>query len=127
MATTTTLPRAAVDVLNAIRQHHDHPPAGDHHHHPTAGAHDDRAGADDAPPPRRRRSAPFTATLVNEHTAGRRAERERPELPAGAGPDVDVELPISQRGDLVQVRLAEDDKCGVSDSGVIFQAGHATG
>jgi hypothetical protein len=124
VATTTTLPKAAVDVLNAIGSTTTtrraatttttRPPA------PTTTVPTPTSTpttATTAPP------APFTATLVNEHTLAVVVNVNGRNLPLAPAQSLDVELPISQRGDLVQVRLAEDDKCGVSDSGVIFKPG----
>jgi hypothetical protein len=119
VVTTTTRPKAPVDVLNAIgsttttrRQATTtttSPPA------PTTTV--------QAPTTTTTAPAPFRATLVNEHTLGVVVNVNGRNIPLAPAQSLDVELPISQRGDLVQVRLAEDDKCGVSDSGVIFRPG----
>lgn len=124
-ASTTTLPKAAVDVLNAIAGSTTttrrpatttttRPPAATTVPTPTTVP----TTSTTAVP------APFTATLVNEHPqAVVLIVNGRNFSLAPAQTIGDVELPFSLRGDLVQVRLAEDEKCGVSDSGVIFQPG----
>lgn len=122
VATTTTLPKAAVDVLNAIggstttaRQATTttRPPAA-----PTTVPTPTTAPTTSTTVP-----APYTATLVNEHTQAVVLNVNGRNFPLTRAQTLDVELPISQRGDLVQVWLAEDNKCGRSDSGVIFKPG----
>lgn len=126
VATTTTLPRAAVDVLNAIagsttttRQlpttTTTRPPAA-----PTTVPVPTTAPTTSTTVP-----APYTATLVNEHTLAVVVNVNGRDFPLAPAQTVDVELPMSLRGDLVQVRLAQDNKCGVSDSGLIFKPGAA--
>ena len=123
VATTTTLPKAAVDVLNAIAGSTTttrrpatttttQPPAAT-----TTTVPAPTTTLTTAPP------APFTATLANEHTHAFVLVVNGQSFPLAPTQTVDVELPVSPRGDLVQVRLPEDEKCGVSDSGVIFKAG----
>ena len=123
VATTTTLPKAAVDVLNAIAGSTTttrrpaattttQPPAAT-----TTTLPAPTTTSTTAPP------APFTATLANEHTHAFVLIVNGRSFPLAPAQTVDVELPISPRGDLVQVRLADDEKCGVSDSGVIFKPG----
>jgi hypothetical protein len=127
VATSTTLPKAAVDVLNAIggSTTTTRRPASTTTTRPpeptttlptptSAPTTSTTAGP-----------APFTATLVNEHPQAVVVNVNGRNLSLAPAQTLDVELPISQRGDLVQVRLAEDDKCGVSDSGVIFKPGGA--
>jgi hypothetical protein len=123
--TTTTLPKAAVDVLNAIAGSTTTtrrpatttttigPPAA-----PTTTTVPAPTTTSTTAPP-----APFTATLVNEHTQAVVVNVNGRNFPLTPAQTLDVELPISLRGDLVQVRLAADEKCGVSDSGVIFKPG----
>lgn len=126
VATTTTLPKAAVDVLNAIggTTTTTRRPA-------TTTTTRPPAATTTVPPPTTAPStsttavpAPFTADMVNEHPQAVVLIVNGRNFPlAPAQTVLDVELPFSQRGDLVQVRLAEDEKCGVSDSGVIFKPG----
>ena len=123
VATTTTLPKAAVDVLKAIggsttstrrpTTTTTRPPAA-----PTTTTVPAPTTTPTTAP------APFTATLVNEHPQAVVLIVNGRDIPLAPAQTVDnVELPISPRGDLVQVRLAADEKCGVSDSGVIFRPG----
>lgn len=124
-ATSTTLPKAAVDVLNAI--------AGS-----TTTTRRPATTTTTRPPPTTTTvptptsaptttttaaPAPFTATLVNEHPQPVVLIVNGRNIPLAVAQTLEVELPISQRGDLIQVRLADDEKCGVSDSGVIFKPG----
>jgi hypothetical protein len=124
MATTTTLPKAAVDVLNAIGSTTTtrrapgttttRPPA------PTT--------TEPAPPtvPTTTSTtvpAPYTATLVNEYPQAVVLIVNRRPFSLQPGQSLTEVLPITFPGDLVQVRLATDEKCGVSDSGVIFKPG----
>jgi hypothetical protein len=127
VATSTTLPKAAVDVLNAI--------AGSTtttRRPATTTTTSPPAPTTTVPTPTSAPTtsttaapAPFTATLLNEHPEAVVLNVNGRNLPLTPAQTLDVELPISQRGDLVQVRLAADDKCGVSDSGVIFKPGGA--
>lgn len=124
-ATSTTLPKAAVDVLNAI--------AGS-----TTTTRRPATTTTTRPPPTTTTvptptsaptttttaaPAPFAATLVNEHPQPVLLIVNGRNIPLAVAQTLEVQLPISQRGDLVQVRLADDEKCGVSDSGVIFKPG----
>ena len=129
VATNTTRPRAAMDVLNAIGS--------------TTTTTRPRATTTTRPPvatttvptpttapttpttPTTSTTAPaqFTATLVNEHPRAVSLIVNGRPFSLRPGQSLREDLPISSRGDLVQVRLADDDKCGVSDSGVIFRAG----
>lgn len=122
-ATTTTLPKAAVDVLNAIGSTTTtrrpatttttRPPA------PTTTV--------PAPPTVPTTSttvpAPYTATMVNEYPQAVVLIVNRRPFPLEPGQSRTEVLPITFPGDLIQVRLANDEKCGVSDSGVIFKPG----
>jgi hypothetical protein len=123
VATTSTLPRAAVDVLNAIAGSTTttRRPATTTTTQPPAATSTTLPApttiATTAPP------APFTATLVNEHPHAFVLVVNGQSFPLAPAQSVDVTLPVSLRGDLVQVRVAEDDKCGVTDSGVIFKPG----
>ena len=128
VATTTTLPKAAVDVLNAIggsttttrrpaTTTTTRPPA------PTTTV----AAPPTVPTTSTTVPAPFRATLVNEHPQAVVLVvngRSFSVAPGQTIPDVEMAW---RRGDLVQVRLAEDDKCGVSDSGEIFKPGGTYG
>jgi hypothetical protein len=123
VATSTTLSKAAVDVLNAIRGSTTttRRPATTTTTRPPASS-----TTTTAPAPTTTSTtipAPFTATLVNEHTLAVVLVVNGRNFSLAPAQTVDVELPISQRGDLVQVRLADDAKCGVTDSGVIFKPG----
>ena len=121
---TTTLPKAAVDVLNAI--------AG------STTTTRPRATTTTRPPapttttvPTSTTAAPtttttlgrFTATLVNNHPQAVVLIVNGQQFPLAPAQTLDVDLPMSTRGDLVQVRLAADANCGVGDSGEIFKAG----
>jgi hypothetical protein len=44
------------------------------------------------------------------------------QFPLAPAQTMDVNLPMSGRGDVIQVRLAGDADCGSSDSGAIFGA-----
>lgn len=121
--TTTTLPKAAVDVLNALGSttttrprttSTTRPPA------PTTTA----VTPTTAAPVTTTTVPKYTATLVNNHPHAFLLGINGRDFPLAAGQTVEsVELPLSSRGDLIQVRLADDPNCGVFDSGVIFQAG----
>ena len=125
VATTTTLPKAAVDVLNAIAGSTTttrrpattattRPPT------PTTTV----PTPTTAPTPSTTAPAQFTATLVNAHSRAVALVVNRRPFSLAPGQSLTEVLPISSRGDLVQVRLAEDDDCGRSDSGVgIFKPG----
>jgi hypothetical protein len=121
--TTTTLPKAAVDVLNALGSttttrprttSTTRPPA------PTTTAVTPTTAA-----PATTTTVPkYTATLTNNHPHAFLLVINGQNFPLAPGQTVEsVELPLSPRGDLIQVRLADDPNCGVFDSGVIFQAG----
>ena len=124
-ATTTTLSKAAVDVLNAI--------AGSTtttRRPPTTTTTRPPAATTTVPTPTTAPTtsttvpAPFRATLVNEHPQAVVLIVNGRSFSLALGQTIDdVELPFSSRGDLVQVRLVADEKCGVSDSGVIFKPG----
>jgi hypothetical protein len=64
----------------------------------------------------------FTATLVNEYPQAVVLILNGQQIPLALGQTLDIELPRSGRGDLVQVRLPGDAECGSSDSGEIFRA-----
>lgn len=125
--TTTTLPKAAVDVLNAIagRTTTTRRPATTTTRPPASAPTTTVPTPTSAPTTSTTTApAPFNATLVNEHTQKVVLIVNGRNFPLAPAQTVDVELPIPPRGDLVQVWLAEDDKrCGVSDSGVIFKPG----
>lgn len=123
VVTTTTLPKAAVDVLNAI--------AGS-----TTTTRRPATTTTTRPPeatttvpapttvaPTTTSTVPrFTATLVNEHPHAVVLTVNGQQFPLAPAQTVDIDLPLSLRGDVVQVRLAGDTECGVSDSGEIFRA-----
>ena len=124
--TTTTLPKAAVDVLNAIAGSttSTRRPAPTTTTRPPATTTTTAPAPTTAPTtPTTAAPAPFTATLVNEHPQPVLLIVNGRNIPLAVAQTLEVQLPISQRGDLVQVRLADDEKCGVSDSGVIFKPG----
>jgi hypothetical protein len=125
VAPSTTLPKAAVDVLNAIggsttttrpRATTTRPPA------PTTTV-PAPTPTTVAPSTTTTVPAPYRATLVNQHTQAVVLNVNGRNIPLTPGQTLDLELPMSLRGDLVQVRLAEDNRCGVSDSGLIFKSG----
>ncbi|HET7720614.1 MAG TPA: hypothetical protein VFK43_11645 [Acidimicrobiales bacterium] len=124
-ATTTTLSKAAVDVLNAIAGSTTttRRPATTTTTRPPAAT-TTVPTPTTAPPTTTTLPAPFRATLVNEHPRAVVLTVNRG-LPFSLAPGqtiADVELAF-KGGDLVQVWLAEDTKCGVSDSGEIFKSG----
>ena len=121
--TTTTRPRAAMDVLNALGT--------------TTTTTRPRATTTTRPPaatttvptptttPTTSTTAPgqFTATLVNEHPRAVAGILNGRSFSLQPGQSLREDLPVASRRDLVQVWLADNEKCGVSDSGVIFKAG----
>ena len=121
--TTTTLPKAAVDVLNAIAGSTTttrrpaptttRPPA------PTTTV----PTPTSVPTTSTTVPAPYTATLVNEYPQAVVLIVNRRPFSLERGQSLTEVLPITSPGDLVQVHLANDEKCGVSDSGVIFKPG----
>jgi hypothetical protein len=127
VVTPTTLPKAAVDVLNAIAGSTTttRRPATTTTTRPPAPTTTVPTPTSAPTSSTTAAPAPFTATLVNEHPEAVVLNVNGRNVPLTPAQTVDVELPISPRGDLVQVRLAGDDKCGVSDSGVIFSPGGA--
>lgn len=119
---TTTLPKAAVDVLNALGSTTTTRPRATSTTRP----------APTTTPPTPTTAAPattttvprYTATLVNNHPHAFRLIINGRDFPLDPGQTIEaVDLPVSPRGDLVQVRLSQDLNCGVFDSGVIFQPG----
>lgn len=122
-ATTTTVPKAAVDVLNAIN-------GSTTTTRRPATTTTTRAPAVTTTVPAPTTVAPtttttvarFTANLVNNHTNAVVLIVNGQQFPLTPAQTVDADLPISGRGDVVQVRLAGDTDCGVSDSGEIFRA-----
>jgi hypothetical protein len=121
--TTTTVPKAAVDVLNAIN-------GSTTTTRRPATTTTTRAPAVTTTVPAPTTVAPtttttvarFAANLVNNHTHAVVLIVNGQQFPLTPAQTVDVDLPISGRGDVVQVRLAGDTDCGVSDSGEIFRA-----
>lgn len=121
--TSTTLPKAAVDVLKAIGSTTttSRPPA-------TTTT---RPAAPTTTTPAPTTSTPttitvpqFTATLVNNHPHAFILNVNGRDFPLAPAQTVEsVSFPVSPGGDSIRVRLAEDANCGVFDSGVIFQAG----
>ena len=124
VATTTTLPKAAVDVLNAIAGSTTttrrpattttRPPAP-----PTTASTPTTA----APATTSTTTPRFSATLVNNHPDAVLLSVNGQPFPLAPGQTLDVELPLSARGDVIQARLAGETSCGVTDSGEIFRAG----
>lgn len=120
-ATTTTVPKAAVDVLNAITGSTTttRRPATT----TTRPAVTTTVPAPTTVAPTTTTTVPrFTANLVNNHTHAVVLTVNGQQFPLTPAQTVDVDLPISGRGDVVQARLAGDTDCGVSDSGEIFRA-----
>jgi hypothetical protein len=122
-ATTTTLPKAAIDVLNAITGSTTttRRPALTTTTRPAAPTTTVPTPTTAAPTPTTT-VARFTATLVNEHTQPVVLIVNGQQFPLTPAQTVDVDLPISGRGDVVQARLAADANCLVSDSGEVFRA-----
>jgi biotin carboxyl carrier protein len=120
VATTTTRPKAPVDVLNAIGS------TTTTRRQATTTTTSPPAPTTTLPAPTTTTTvpAPFRATLVNEHPRAvvLIVNRGEPFSLAPGQTIADVELAFTG-GDLVQVWLAEDNKCGVSDSGEIFKRG----
>lgn len=120
--TTTTVPKAAVDVLNAITG------STTTTRRPAATTTTRPAVTTTVPAPTTvaptttTTVARFAANLVNNHTHAVVLIVNGQQFPLTPAQTVDVDLPISGRGDVVQVRLAGDTDCGVSDSGEIFRA-----
>jgi len=122
--TTTTLPKAAVDVLNAL--------AGSTTTTRPRATTTTRAPAPTTTVPTPTTAAPattsttiprFTANMVNEHPHRVVLTVNGQTFSLMPTQRVEVDLPVSVRGDVVQVRLAEDNSCGVTDTGEIFRAG----
>ncbi|HVL05372.1 MAG TPA: hypothetical protein VM388_05260 [Acidimicrobiales bacterium] len=122
--TSTTVPRAAVDVLNAL--------AGSTTTTPPRATTTTRPPAPTTTVPTPTTAAPaitsttvprFTANFVNEHPNRVVLNVNGQSFPLMPTQTVEVDLPMSVRGDVVQVRLAEESSCGVTDSGEIFKAG----
>lgn len=120
VATTTTRPKAPVDVLNAIGS------TTTTRRQATTTTTAPPAPTTTLPAPTTTTApAPFRATLVNEHPQAVVVIVNGQRFSLAVGQTVaDVELGW-KRGDLVQVLLADDVKCGVSDSGEIFKPGAA--
>lgn len=121
--TSTTLPKAAVDVLKAIGSTTTttRPPA-------TTTT---RPSAPTTTTPTPTTATPttitvpqFSATLVNNHPHAFLLNINGRDFPLAPGQTVEsVTFPVSPNGDTIRVRLVDDANCGVFDSGVIFQAG----
>jgi hypothetical protein len=120
---TTTLPKAAVDVLNALGSTTTTRPRTTSTTRPPAPTTTSVTPTTTAPAPTT--TVPkYTATLTNNHPHAFLLVINGQNFPLAPGQTVEsVELPLSSGGDLIQVRLADDPNCGVFDSGVIFQAG----
>lgn len=121
VATTTTLPKAAVEVLRAIAGSTTttRPPATTTTTTPTPTT---APTAPTSTSPPTTVPARFTVTLANNHTHSVVLTVNGQEFPLAPTQTVDGDLPISGRGDVVQVRLAGDANCGVSDVGALFSA-----
>lgn len=119
--TTTTLPRAPVDVLNAIR-------STTTTRRPATTTTRPPAPTTTVPTPTTAPSttttvALFRVTLLNDHPSAVELVVNGRSFPLNPAQEVaDVDLPLSSRGDVIQVRVAGQD-CGGTDSGVIFKAG----
>lgn len=118
--TTTTLPRAAVDVLNAIRTTTTtRRPATTTTRPPTPTT---TAPTPTTAPSTTTTVARFRVTLLNNHPSAVELIVNGRSFPLTPSQEVaDVDLPLSARGDVIQVRVGQD--CGGTDSGVIFKAG----
>ena len=125
--TTTTLPKAAVDVLNALGGNTTttRPRATTTTRPPAPTTTVPTPTPTTAPPATTTiPPQPYTATLVNSHPHAFLLNINGREFPLTPGQTVEsVELPVSPGGDVIQVRLAENPECGVFDKGVIFQPG----
>ena len=122
--TTTTRPKAAEDVLNAIggsttttrrpaaTTTTTQPPA------PTTTV----PVATTVAPTTTTTVARFTANLVNEYPQAVVLIVNGQQFPLAPAQTMDVDLVMSGRGDVIQARLAGDADCGSSDSGEIFRA-----
>ena len=121
-ATTTTVPKAAVDVLNAITGSTTttRRPATTTTTRPAATT--TVPASTTVAPTTSTTVARFTATLVNNHTHAVVLIVNGQQFPLDPAQTSDVDLLISGRGDVVQARLAVQTECGVTDSGEIFRA-----
>ena len=127
--TTTTVRKAAVDVLNAINGSTTTTRRGATTTTRPATTTTTRPAATTtvpAPttvaPTTTTTVARFTVNMVNNHPHAVLLIVNGQQFPLAPTETVDVDLPISGRGDVVQVRLTGDADCGVSDSGEIFRA-----
>lgn len=121
----TTLPKAAVDVLNAIggSTTTTRPRATTTTRPPAPAPTTTVPTSTTVAPTTTTTLGRFTATLVNNHPQAVVVIVNGQQFPLAPAQTLDVELPISPRGDLVQVRLAANASCGVGDSGEIFKPG----
>jgi hypothetical protein len=126
--TTTTVRKAAVDVLNAITGTTTTTRRGATTTTRPATTTTTRPAATTTVPPPTTVApttttvARFTANMVNNHTQHVLLTVNGQQFPLAPTETVDVDLPISGRGDVVQARLTGNTDCGVSDSGEIFRA-----
>ena len=122
--TSTTLPKAAVDVLKAIGSTTTttRPPATTTTTRPAAPT--TTAPTPTTSPPTTITVSQFTATLVNAHPHAFVLNINGRDFALAPGQTVDsVTFPVVPGGDVVRVRLADDPNCGVFDSGMLFLAG----
>ena len=121
VATTTTLPKAPVDVLNAIRSTTTtrRPATTTTTRPPTPTT---TVPTPATAPSTTTTVARFRVTLLNNHPSAVELIVNGRSFPLAPSQEVaDVDLPLSARGDVIQVRVGQD--CGGTDSGVIFKAG----
>jgi hypothetical protein len=123
VATTTTRPKAAVDVLNAIggSTTTTRRPASTTTTQPPAPTTTVPVSTTVAPTTTTT-IARFTANLVNEYPQAVVLIVNGQQFPLEPAQKMDVDLAMSGRGDVIQARLAGDANCGSSDSGEIFRA-----
>ena len=124
VAVSTTLPKAAVDVLNAIAGSTTttRRPATTTTTRPPATTTTTVAASTTVAPTTTTTVPRFTATLVNDHPHAVVLIVNGQQFPLAPAQTQDVDLAMSGRGDVVQVRLTGDTECGVTDSGQIFKA-----
>lgn len=121
--TSTTLPKAAVDVLKAIGSTTTTArPAATTTTRPASPT--TTSPTPTTTPPTTITVPQFTATLANNHPHAFVVNVNGRDFPLAPGQTVEsVSFPVQPNGDTIRVRLADDANCGVFDSGVIFQAG----
>lgn len=122
--TSTTLPKAAVDVLKAIGSTTTTRPPATTTTRPATPTTTTPTPTPTTTPPTTITVPTFTATLVNNHPHAFILNVNGRDFPLAPAQTVNaVTFPVSPGGDSIRVRLAEDTNCGVFDSGVLFQPG----